>query len=88
MFVIVLSLLFRGLPVGHGRGDIAVVESGVPRKQDNASVSKHAVQKELKEKQTTGINRDYVTEWFKRLQGKWDYTLQTRYLKCATEKTL
>lgn len=41
-------------PVGHGRGDVSVVESGVPRKQDDASVAKHAVEKELRT--TTGRN--------------------------------
>lgn len=37
----------RVSPVRHGRSDISVVEPGMPGKQDNASVAKHAVQKEL-----------------------------------------
>lgn len=41
----------RVAPVSHGRGDVSVVEPGVPRKQDNASVAKHAVQKELRRAQ-------------------------------------
>lgn len=44
----------RGSPVGHGWGDVSVIESGVPRKQDDASVAKHAVEKELRT--TTGRN--------------------------------
>lgn len=43
-----------GSPVGHGRGDVSVVESGVPRKQDDAPVAKHAVEEELRT--TTGRN--------------------------------
>lgn len=38
----------RGSPVGHGRGDVSVIESGVPGKQDDASVAKHAVEEELR----------------------------------------
>lgn len=45
-----------GSPVGHGRGDVSVVEPGVPRKQDDASVAKHAVEEELRT--TTGRNEE------------------------------
>lgn len=38
----------RVSPVGHGRGDVSVVKPGMPGKQDNASVAKHTVQKQLK----------------------------------------
>lgn len=34
-----------GSPVRNGRCDVSVVESGVPRKQDDASVAKHAMEK-------------------------------------------
>lgn len=40
-----------GLPVGHGRGNVSVIESGVPRKQDDASVAKHTVEKQLRAQQ-------------------------------------
>lgn len=40
-----------GLPVRHGRGDVSVIESGVPRKQDDASVAKHTVEKQLRRAQ-------------------------------------
>lgn len=33
-----------GSPVRHGRCDVSVVEAGMPRKQDDASVAKHAVE--------------------------------------------
>lgn len=41
------------LPVRHGRGDVSIIEAGVPRKQDDASVAKHAVEKQLGESPTT-----------------------------------
>lgn len=37
-----------GLPVRHGGGDVSVIESGVPRKQDDASVAKHTMEKQLR----------------------------------------
>lgn len=43
-----------GLPVRHGRGNVSVVESGMPRKQDDASVTEHAVEKELGRAQQQG----------------------------------
>lgn len=41
------------LPVRHGRGDVSIIEAGVPWKQDDASVAKHAVEKQLGESPTT-----------------------------------
>lgn len=48
----------RGLPVRHGRGDVSVIESGMPGKQDNASVAKHTVEKQLRgaQQQEKGIS--------------------------------
>lgn len=43
-----------GLPVRHGGGDVSVIESGMPRKQDDASVTEHAVEKELRRAQQQG----------------------------------
>lgn len=40
-----------GLPFSHGRGDVSVIKSGVPGKQDNASVAKHTVEKQLRRAQ-------------------------------------
>lgn len=40
-----------GLPFRHGRGDVSVIESGMPGKQDDASVTKHAVEKQLRRAQ-------------------------------------
>lgn len=37
-----------GSPVRHGRCDVSVVEAGVPRKQDDASVAEHAMEKQLR----------------------------------------
>lgn len=36
------------LPVRHGRGDVSVIESSMPGKQDYASVAKHTVEKQLR----------------------------------------
>lgn len=47
----------RGSPVRHGRCDVSVVESGMPRKQDDASVAKHAMEKQLRT--TTGRNQNW-----------------------------
>lgn len=51
------------LPVRHGRGDVSVIESGVPRKQDDASVAKHTVEKQLRREQQggKGISRCEIT---------------------------
>lgn len=46
-----------GSPVSHGRCDISVVESGMPGKQDDASVAKHAMEKQLRT--TTGRNQHW-----------------------------
>lgn len=46
-----------GSPVRHGRCDVSVVQSGVPRKQDDASVAKHAMEEQLRT--TTGRNHDW-----------------------------
>lgn len=43
-----------GLPVRHGGSDVSVIESGVPREQDDASVTEHAVEKELRRAQQQG----------------------------------
>lgn len=43
-----LQLEIRALPVRHGRGDVSVIEPGMPREQDNASVAKHTVEKQLR----------------------------------------
>lgn len=45
------------LPVRHGRGDVSIIEAGVPWKQDDASVAKHAVEKQLGESPTTTTTR-------------------------------
>lgn len=52
-----------GLPVRHGRGDVSVIESGMPGKQDNASVAKHTVEKQLRgaqQQQENGISRHQI----------------------------
>lgn len=46
-----------GSPVRHGWRDVSVVEAGVPRKQDDASVAKHAVEEQLRT--TTGRNHHW-----------------------------
>ncbi len=43
-----------GLPVRYGRGDVSVIESGVPGEQDDASVAKHTVEKQLRRAQQQG----------------------------------
>lgn len=48
----------RGSPVRHGRCDVSVVESGMPRKQDDASVAKHAMEKQLRTKTGRSHNRN------------------------------
>lgn len=35
------------VPVRYGRSNVSVIESGVPRKQNDASVAKHTVEKQL-----------------------------------------
>lgn len=42
------------LPVRHRRGDVSVIQSGMPGKQDNASVAKHTVEKQLRREQQQG----------------------------------
>lgn len=56
-----LQLEIRVSPVRHGRGDVSVVQSGMPRKQDNASVAKHAVQKQLRRAQQVEMGWDYIS---------------------------
>lgn len=41
----------RDVPVRHRRGDVSIIESGMPRKQDNASVAKYTVEEELRREQ-------------------------------------
>lgn len=36
------------LPLRHGRCDVSIVQSGMPRKQDDTSIAKDAVEKELR----------------------------------------
>lgn len=38
------------LPVRHRWGDVSVIETGVPGKQDDASVAKYTVEKQLRTK--------------------------------------
>lgn len=45
-----------GLPVRDGRGDVSVIQSSMPGKQDDASVAKHTVEKQLRRATTTGRN--------------------------------